>query len=162
VILLIAHLQLCLPGKRALLLRPGDGESCQDPTSTGFEPARPSGRRHPPLMIAKWGCGPMVTWLTSWRNPFHVVSRKQLYESRIFGHPGGDSRLSGSADLNQHCWLQPRDFGRTIDVDSRRLRRAAATCHIKDNPADEVRLASTLAPSKCHDCCNAAVLTCAV
>jgi hypothetical protein len=38
-------------------------------------------------MIAKWNFGPMVTRLTSWRNPFHVVSRKQLYESRIFGHP---------------------------------------------------------------------------
>jgi len=38
-------------------------------------------------MIAKWGFGPMVARLTSWRNPFHVVSRKQLYESRIFGHP---------------------------------------------------------------------------
>jgi hypothetical protein len=28
----------------------------------------------------------MVTRLTSWRNPFHVVSREQLYERRIFGH----------------------------------------------------------------------------
>jgi hypothetical protein len=37
-------------------------------------------------MIAKWGFGPMVARLTSGRNPFHVVSRKQLYESRIFGH----------------------------------------------------------------------------
>ena len=34
-------------------------------------------------MIAKWGFGPKVARLTSWRNPFHVVSRKQLYESRI-------------------------------------------------------------------------------
>jgi hypothetical protein len=38
-------------------------------------------------MIAKWGFGPKVARLTSWRNPFHVVSRKPLYESRIFGHP---------------------------------------------------------------------------
>ena len=38
-------------------------------------------------MIAKWGFGSMVARLTSWRNPFHVVSRKQLYESRIFGYP---------------------------------------------------------------------------
>ena len=47
------------------------------------------GRMHRtlPLMIAKWGFGPMVARLTSWRNPFHVVNRKQLYESRIFGHP---------------------------------------------------------------------------
>jgi hypothetical protein len=38
-------------------------------------------------MIGKWDFAPMVGRLTSWRNPFRVVSRKQLYESRIFGHP---------------------------------------------------------------------------
>jgi hypothetical protein len=38
-------------------------------------------------MISKWGFGPMVVRLTNCRNPFHVVSRKQLYDSLIFGHP---------------------------------------------------------------------------
>jgi hypothetical protein len=34
-------------------------------------------------MIAKWGFGLMVARLTSWRNPFQVVSRKQLYENGV-------------------------------------------------------------------------------
>ena len=90
----------------------------------------------------------MVARLTSWRNPFHLAGRKQLYESLIFGHP---EETRAYPDV--FCRLEPGIAGYYREISDGRLTWTRAgfvgppQADIKNNPLRITRSRATSAPA---------------